>query len=151
MEYALPAMIGLAALIVLTGVFIVLEGYLLYRLKYGSFGKGISKAVLLNLVSAFLGLYISTHRIESGILQREFLVFDIGNLFAVLAEDKAFWKFLFSIPTLIWWILIEGVVLMVLFKSKPRRTIWQTAVIINVISYAIVFFFYVLVFIWIRS
>ncbi len=151
MEYALPGMVGLAALIVLTGVFIVLEGYLLHQFKFGSFGKGVGTAILLNLLSALLGLYISAHRIESGALQGEFLVFDIGNLFAVLAEDKAFWKFLFSIPTLIWWILIEGVVLMVLFKSKPRRTIWQTAVIINVISYAIVFFFYVLVFIWIRS
>jgi hypothetical protein len=151
MEYALPGMIGITALIVLTGVFIVLEGYLLYRLKYGSLGKGVIKAILLNLLSAFLGLYINAHRIESGALQGEFLIFDIGNLFLVLVQDKVFWKFLFSIPILIWWILIEGVVLMVLFKSKPRRTIWQTAAIINVISYAIVFFFYVLVFIWIRS
>lgn len=125
--------------ILLTVVFIFIEGYLLHKLNYGSMWQGIGKATILNLFSAVLGFFAGDHLVENGVFDGFILMFSPGALFFVLMRDRQFWDFIYSIPVFIWWVFIEGIVLGFLVRDRPLRVIWRTTLIINIASYGIVF------------
>ncbi|MEM7117573.1 MAG: hypothetical protein AAF614_34390 [Chloroflexota bacterium] len=153
MAFLFPLMVGFATLILLTATFIVLEGYVLYRVKKGAFRRWIGKLTVLNLLSAFLGLHVGAYRAEIGFLNGKPLIFDIANLFIQLINDSVLWEFLLSIPMLILWIIVEGIGLALILKDETIRVlwIWQIVIIINAISYGVTLFVYVLVYIWAHS
>ena len=134
MVNAFPMMLGLAAFVVLTGIFVVLEGYLLYYLEDGVLWKWILKSALLNLFSALLGISIEANQVDSGVLGFDYLVFTIAHLFTLSVGRRAVWNLLMTIPTLIFWILIERVSLIIILKGKHTRSLWQTAILLNMAS-----------------
>jgi hypothetical protein len=121
--------------LVIGGLFLLVialvEGIVLWRLRWGSFGRSLRDSLIVNLGSGLVGLLLINYA---------------SNLWQVCGYDPARggrWceQLVSPLMLLVWaWllsVLIEGGLLMLLAKH-PARKIWTAALVINVVSYLII-------------
>lgn len=114
--------LGLIFFAVLLSIIIFIEALVLRGLKWGSFTRSFIDSLVINLISATIGIMFLFIGIPS-------LYYDVGIVLLVFLALT---------------VLIEGGVL-TLLKRHPWRITWLAAIVINGVSYA---FLYVLLSRW---
>ncbi len=115
------AFLVFSALILFMAITIVLEGVVIILFKIEKGGKAFLYSLIVNLASLGVG-YITLP-----------LVRQIGNGLTTSGQVLR-WIFAFAIT-----VLVEGFLLILLTKKKPREKVWLAAVVMNLLSYALLF------------
>lgn len=105
--------------LVFIGLVIVVEAITLWGLKWGGFWRAWLDSFLMNLVSTVVGVP---------------LLFGYATIFGDTLGVR--YVFAFALAFVIS-VAIEGGVLLVL-RRRPNRETWRTALVANVVSYAVV-------------
>lgn len=113
------AFLVFSLLIVFLIIAIVLEAVILILFKIDKPGKSFLYSLIVNLASLGVG-YITLP-----------LVRQIGIGYTSSGQVLR-WVFVFAIT-----VLIEGILLILLTKKKPREKVWLATVVMNLVSYAI--------------
>lgn len=108
-----------SALVLFMAITIVLEGVVLIIFKIEKGGKAFLYSLIVNLASLGAG-YITLP-----------LIHRIGNGFTTSGHVLQ-WVFIFAIT-----VLVEGFLLILLTKKKPREKVWLATIVMNLVSYAI--------------
>jgi hypothetical protein len=110
--------LGVVAAAGLFFIIVLIEALVLHGLKWGSFRLSLVDSFIINLISAAIGVVL--------------FIFAISTWSFNLGAAPFF--LLFGAVT----VLIEGGIL-TLLKRHPLRTTWTAAIVINVVSYALLF------------
>ncbi|HWC54808.1 MAG TPA: hypothetical protein VG676_14570 [Chitinophagaceae bacterium] len=113
------AFLVVSILILFMAVTIVLEGVVLILFKIEKAGKAFLYSLMVNLASLGVG-YIALP-----------LIRQVGNQFTT-SGLLLHWIFVFAIT-----VVVEGFLLILLTKKKPREKVWLATVVMNLVSYAI--------------
>ncbi|HYM95060.1 MAG TPA: hypothetical protein VET23_13025 [Chitinophagaceae bacterium] len=115
------AFLVFSGLIIFMALTIVVEGVILLLFKIDKPGKVFLYSLIVNLASLGVGYIILP------------LVRQIGNGFSTSGLVLR-WIFMFAIT-----VLVEGFLLILLTKKKPREKVWLAAVVMNLVSYALLY------------
>lgn len=115
------AFLVFSGLVLFMAITIVLEGVVLIIFKIEKGGKAFLYSLIVNLASLGVG-YITLP-----------LIRQIGN--GLTTSGQVFrWIFVFAIT-----VLVEGFLLILLTKKKPREKVWLATVVMNLLSYILLF------------
>lgn len=126
---------GVGALYLLFVAFII-EGLLLWGLLPGI--KAFRDSFLINFISALLGVICTA-------ILFQITFADYDGSYRIFYPDEATRQRMLYLPSrliLILWVLsvlIEGIILTVLEPTYRKREIWNAAIIVNIVSYLILF------------
>jgi hypothetical protein len=136
------AVISFITRIVLTGIVIFAEGYVLYWLKFDSFWRGLGKSAVLNILSASLTIIVSNFVVENRIFDINSIFSNVGQFPVLILQQKLFWGFLYLVPWSFVWVIIEGLGLSYMSQHKPFIVIWRAAIGMNLVSLGILSIIY---------
>ena len=101
---------------------VLLEAVIMLLFKLNKFGKCVLDSFIVNVVSLIAGF----------ILRSAFG--NIGTERNIVTTVVTTWVIIFAIT-----VVIEGLLLMLLNKKKPRQKIWLVTVVMNLASYFILY------------
>lgn len=113
------AFLVFSGLVLFMAITIILEGVVLIIFKIEKGGKAFLYSLIVNLASLGVGYIILP------------LIRQIGNTFTTSGSILR-WIFVFAIT-----VLVEGFLLILLTKKKPREKVWLATLVMNLLSYAI--------------
>lgn len=113
------AFLGVFILIIFIAVAILLEGVVLILFKIEKPGKCFLYSLIVNLASLGAGYIILP------------LIRQVGNEYSKSGQ-VIHWVIVFAIT-----VLVEGFLLILLTKKKPKEKIWLATIIMNILSYAV--------------
>lgn len=118
------AFLGVFVLILFLTITILLEGVVLILFKIEKAGKAFLYSLIVNLASLGVG-YITLPLIRQA-----------GNEFTKSGQILH-WVIVFALT-----VLVEGFLLLLLTKKKPKEKVWLATIVMNLLSYAILFLFF---------
>lgn len=138
-------------LVVLTIFIIVIEVYVLKWLKYGSLRHSLAISLLMNVISTGIAYLVATTINETGLFL--YYPLHVGYMITVplfSAQDPEFSTLpvtsLFLAVSYLISVLSEGVILQLLGKRHPAKTIWRMVLAANGVSHVFLFILYLLIF-----
>lgn len=118
------AFLGVFILIIFITIAILLEGVVLILFKIEKPGKCFLYSMIVNLASLGAGYIILP------------LIQQIGNEYTTSGR-VIHWAIAFAIT-----VLVEGFLLILLTKKKPKEKVWLATIVMNLLSYAVLFLFF---------
>ena len=119
------------------------EATILRKMGWGSMSSAISTSIMMNLGSVIIG-YFGWYYLWVGLFG--IYPFRVSNF------NDFFWYAAYFILAFIWSVLFEGGVMSLMGKSRhPKRDILRKAFSANLMSYGMLVFLFVAVYLWDRT